>query len=67
MNLLRRNKKGAKIMTALQALELALEYMDKIEVKGHDNVFNLYKAYDAVFATKVALQQKEDKKETEKE
>ena len=50
------------MLTVAQALDLAIEYLDRIEVKGRENVFNLYKAQDAVAAIKIALAQnkKED-------
>lgn len=55
-------------MTVIEALELALRYIDNVEVRGHENAFNLHKAYDAVYASKVALQsKKEDTQETKEE
>lgn len=55
-------------MTVVEALELALRYLDNVEVKGHENAFGLHKAYDAVYAAKVALQsKKEDTKEDTQE
>ena len=55
-------------MTVVEALEIALGYINNIEVRGHENAFNLHKAYDAVYAAKVALQsKKEDKKEDTQE
>lgn len=55
-------------MTVVEALELALRYIDNIEVSGHENAFSLHKAYDAVYAAKVALQsKKEDTQEAKKE
>jgi hypothetical protein len=60
---------GDKKMTVVEALELALRYIDNIEVSGHENAFSLHKAYDAVYAAKVALQssKKEDTQEAKKE
>lgn len=55
-------------MTVVEALEIALGYINNIEVRGHENAFNLHKAYDAVYAAKVAIQsKKEDTKEDTQE
>jgi hypothetical protein len=63
-----RSKNGGEKMTVVEALELALKYIDSVEVKGHENAFSLHKAYDAVYAAKVALQsKKEDTQEAKKE
>jgi hypothetical protein len=63
-----RSKNGGEKMTVVEALEFALRYIDNVEVKGHENAFNLHKAYDAVYAAKVALQsKKEDTQEAKKE
>ena len=50
------------MLTVAQALDLAINYLDKVEVKGRENVYNLYKAQDAIAAIKIALAQnkKED-------
>ncbi len=51
------------MLTLLEAANLALDYLEKVEVKGRENVCNLYKAQDAVFAIKLALEQANSKKE----
>lgn len=45
------------MLTVAQALDLAINYLDKVEVKGRENVYNLYKAQDAIAAIKIALAQ----------
>ena len=51
------------MLTVAQALDLAMNYLDKIEVKGRENVFNLYKAQDALAAIKIALAEQNKQKE----
>lgn len=55
------------MLTIAQALDLAIDCLDRIEVKGRSNVYNLYKAQDAITAVKVALEsnQKEEKEDPE--
>lgn len=53
------------MFTLLQAINIVLENLEQIEIKGRENVQHLYKAQDAAFAVKVALEAQEAKKAEE--
>ena len=53
------------MFTLLQAINIVLENLEQVEIKGRENVQHLYKAQDAAFAVKVALEAQEAKKAEE--